>query len=134
MRLVLSFFVLLSSSVSFAQPDVVAMKLNGYDGVWMPLPVAQHLLLMYKEYQDLQEQYKTLGDLLVKKDEAIVTLSKEIDDCKALQDSLSKQVLVEQKARKAAEEAANKWYKNPYLFFAAGVLVTSATVITIKYR
>jgi hypothetical protein len=128
----LSTVIAKADTVPSTQPiKATALKLNGVDGVWLPLDSAKRLLAMAEDYPLVLQELGTLKELCAKKDEALKITQGMLSDSAKLAETLKVQVAEEHKGRVSAEEALGKWYRSPYLWFAAGVVVSSVTVISV---
>lgn len=124
--------LLLFSGVAFGdEPKTQALKLNGVDGVWMPLPSAKKALECVERAPNC--------DLLVRKifllEDLVAVRVKEADLAKqkaelekSISDALRKQVEDITKQRDQVLLEAGRWYRNPWLYGTAGFVLGGAAI------
>jgi hypothetical protein len=120
-----------------AQPSgVVPLDHAGQTGVWLPLDSARRLLEIEDQHQgcDLRARRCALfAELLEVRKHEIDLFKLQVVNEQTISANLRVQLAEADRLRVAAETASTRWYRNPYILTAAG-LVTGTLAVLIATR
>lgn len=118
-----------------AEPETQAYKLDGHDGVWLPLESAKKLRLIQRDYPLVLKKQTLMEELLDTKEKELSTLKltheNEVSSFVLKSRQLEEAKESETQAKLAAESKLSSWYRNPYMWFCVGLVAGGGAVVAV---
>jgi hypothetical protein len=119
-----------------AEQKVIPYKLNGIDGVWMPLDIANKAASDAEMVPLLQKKIAELELLASIRNERFLNTKDGLELAEVDRHIAIESASLEEARRIAAEEKLKSWYRHPLLWFSLGLVIAvsaeTALIISTK--